>query len=80
MIWARKVDGTMVNVDGHIYLVSAEPLRKVPPEQLNVISSNLTPYDIIDRNGFMKTPQMERLKGTIARPPEATTGTLELVP
>lgn len=69
-----------IQVEGQKYLLSQEAQSKVPPDQLNVITSNLTPYDIIDRNGELKKPELERLRGTIVRPPaaEGTTGTVEL--
>lgn len=76
-------DAKIVRIDNHTYLLSGEPQPKVPEDQLNVISTNLTPYDIIDRNGDLKRAELERLRGTAVLPPveeAATTGTVELVP
>jgi hypothetical protein len=77
-----SADPKIVHIEGQEYVVSQDPQRKVSPTQLNVISSNLTPYDIIDRNGQMKNPNMERLRGTIVHSPDdlPVTGTLEMVP
>lgn len=70
-----------VQIDGRKYLLSDEPQRKVPADELNVISSNLTPYDIVDDTGLLKTPELERLRGTaVHAPAESTTGVLELAP
>lgn len=71
---------TAVQIDGQSYLFSQEPQRRVPGNQLNVISSNLTPYDIVDRSGTLKTPELERLRGlAVHAPAEApTTGVIEM--
>jgi hypothetical protein len=70
-----------VEVDGQSYLLSEEPQRSVAPEQLNVLSDRLTPYDIVDRNGDLKNPRVEIRRGTAVEPPvDATSGTLELGP
>ncbi len=49
-----------------------------------MLSSNITPYDIIDMHGELKTPDMERVRGTAVIPPEdvieVAPGTLEMVP
>lgn len=77
----QQPDSFNIRVDGQQYLVSKQPERKVPADTLNVVTTNLTPYDIIDRNGQMKNPVMEHLRGTAVEPAaEATSGTLELVP
>ena len=67
-------------VDSQEFLVSASPERDVPRSALNVLSTNLTPYDIIDPYGQIKNPGTERLRGTFVKPPDpvATTGTVEL--
>ncbi|MGI8908393.1 MAG: hypothetical protein ACR2IE_18115 [Candidatus Sumerlaeaceae bacterium] len=83
----NSAEAVAIRIDQQDYLVSREPQSNVPREQLNVLSSNLTPYDIIDATGTLKNPEMERLRGTMVIPPqtvaasaEATTGTVQLVP
>jgi hypothetical protein len=71
-----------ININERSYVLSDKPVSHVNEGQLNVITSNLSPYDIIDRNGVLKTPEMERLRGSIVRPPAeetGSTGTVELV-
>jgi hypothetical protein len=85
----NSADPVAIKIDQQNYLVSREPQHKVPHEQLNVLSTNLTPYDIIDATGSLKNPDMERLRGTLVAPPHtvavtteasATSGTVQLVP
>lgn len=68
------------NIDGQAYLMSRTPQRDVPDNTLNVIGVNLTPYNIIGRDGDLKTPEKERARGTIPHPPPPpeTSGTIEL--
>lgn len=72
----------IIQIDGQQFLLSQDPQPKVPENQINVLSNNLTPYDIIDRNGDVKKPELERLRGTMVHAPseEPTTGTVELLP
>lgn len=58
-----------VTIGGREYVLSRQPLTRLRDGQLNVISTNLTPYDIIDANGEMKNPVMETLRGTLVMPP-----------
>lgn len=55
-------------VGGQAFLISRQPQHNVPEGTLNVLSTNLTPYDIMDNSGSMKNPATERLRGTIVRP------------
>lgn len=66
-----------IKIDQQDYLVSKDPQANVPREQLNVLSTNLTPYDIIDVTGTLKNPQMERLRGTLVVPPATVAVTAE---
>ena len=59
-------------IGGQKFLFSSEPVANVESDELNVISTNLTPYDIIDQNGVLKNPTTERLRGTIVEPPAPT--------
>ena len=73
-----------VSIDNRQYIVSRQPVEGLKEGQLNVISSNLTPYDIIDSNGYLKNPVMETLRGTIVVPPVAPVtdtgvGTIDIV-
>ncbi len=58
-----------ITIDNREYVISRQPLTRLKDGQLNVISTNLTPYDIIDANGEMKNPVMETLRGTLVMPP-----------
>ncbi len=75
----------LVAIDDREYIVSKQPVDRLQDGQLNVISNNFTPYDIIDANGTLKNPVMETLRGTLVVPPagpiltEDTTGTIEIV-
>jgi len=76
----------LVAIDDREYVVSRQPAGRLQEGQLNVISSNLTPYDIIDNNGYLKNPVMETQRGTLVIPPagpvyttDTTTGTIEIV-
>ncbi len=57
------------SVEGQKFLVSRTPQRDVPEDTLNVISTNLTPFDIISKDGYVKDVSTERLKGTAVRAP-----------
>jgi hypothetical protein len=84
----NSAEPVAIRIDQQDYLLSRTPQAKVPDQQLNVLSSNLTPYDIIDATGQLKNPQMERLRGTLVEAPqtvaattrEITSGTVQLVP
>lgn len=76
----------LVEIDDREYVISRQPVRNLQEKQLNVISTNLTPYDIIDANGELKNPVMETLRGTLVIPPAppvytttAAPGTIEIV-
>jgi hypothetical protein len=74
--------GVAVTVDGVTYLLSREPLKRVPPGQVNITSTNLSPYDIVNRDGTMKTAASERARelgvpGTAVSEPG---GTIRIVP
>ena len=78
-------DPFALRVANREYLISREPQVNVPASQLNVLTTNLTPYDLVDATGVMKNTEMERLRGTLVMPPvgavdSSTTGALELVP
>ncbi|MCX7626685.1 MAG: hypothetical protein N2Z21_10830, partial [Candidatus Sumerlaeaceae bacterium] len=62
-------------IDGQTYVFSAEPVAGVRRDELNVISTNLTPYDILDKNGVLKNPATERQRGTLVEPPAQPTPT-----
>jgi hypothetical protein len=77
-------DPFVTRIANREFLISREPQDNVPAGQLNVLTTNLTPYDLVDATGEMKNPEMERLRGTLVMPPVsgsvvATTGALELV-
>ncbi len=62
-------------IDGQKFVFSSEPAPGVAADELNVLSTNLTPYDILDANGVLKNPQTERLRGTLIEPPAAPSST-----
>lgn len=72
--WYYGVDFNSANpvtieIDDREYVISRGPVDRLKHKQLNVISTNLTPYDIIDANGELKNPVMETLRGTMVMPP-----------
>jgi len=82
----NSAEPVAIRIDQQDYLLSRAPQDHLAPGQLNVLSSNLTPYDIIDATGTMKNPDMERLRGTlvqsamtVAASETVTTGTVQLV-
>lgn len=82
----NSAEPVAIQIDQRDYLLSRTPQEDLAEGQLNVLSSNLTPYDIIDMTGTLKNPEMERLRGTLVQPsitiPAAeggTVGTLQLV-
>lgn len=68
----------LFTVDGNKFLVSRTPQHDVPEDTLNILSTNLTPFDLVDRDGNVKDVATERLRGTAVRAPIATprTGTI----
>ena len=68
----------LFTVDGNKFLVSRTPQQDVPENTLNILSTNLTPFDLVDRDGNVKDVATERLRGTAVRAPIATprTGTI----
>ncbi len=59
-------------IDGQTFIFSSEPASGVGSNELNVLSTNLTPYDILDQHGVLKNPETERRRGTLIEPPVAT--------
>jgi hypothetical protein len=57
--WARKLRGEEVTIDGNLYLISSEPLRHVPRNAVNIVTNRLTPYDIVNDNGTLKSQSPE---------------------
>ena len=68
----------LFTIDGNRFLVSRTPQHDVPEDTLNILSTNLTPFDLVDRDGNVKDVATERLRGTAVRAPIATprTGTI----
>jgi hypothetical protein len=62
-------------IEGQTFVFSSEPARGVSQTELNVLSTNLTPYDILDQNGVIKNPETERARGTLVEPPAEPTPT-----
>ncbi len=69
-----------LNVGENRFLVSRQPQPDVPKDTLNVLSTNLTPYDLIDRDGNVKSAEVERMKGKAVHEPGSTArrGTIEI--
>lgn len=61
----------LTEIAGQQFLFSREPQHHVDPSTLNVLSTNLTPYDVVDYYGNVKSPAVERVRGTIVRPTPA---------
>lgn len=53
--WLKKMRGEEVTIDGNLYLISSEPLRRVPRDAVNIITNKLTPYDIVNEDGTLKS-------------------------
>ncbi len=53
--WLKKMRGEEVTIDGNLYLISSEPLRRVPRNAVNIITKKLTPYDIVNEDGTLKS-------------------------
>ncbi|PKO15647.1 hypothetical protein CVU37_12535 [candidate division BRC1 bacterium HGW-BRC1-1] len=68
------------SVEDNKFLLSRTPQRDVPEDTLNIISTNLTPFDIISKDGYVKDVSTERLKGTAVRAPREAPreGTIEI--
>ena len=54
--WARKEEGQELNIDGTVYLLSDEPMERVPRNTVNLVTENLTPYDLLNADGTLKKP------------------------
>ena len=67
-------------IEDQKFLVSRTPQRDVPEDTLNILSTNLTPFDIISKDGYVKDVATERLKGTAVRAPldSPRQGTIEI--
>lgn len=53
--WLKKMSGEEVTIDGNLYLISSEPLRRVPRNAVNIVTNKLTPYDIVNEDGTLKS-------------------------
>jgi hypothetical protein len=53
--WLRRHTGEEIEIEGKVYLVSPKPLKQVPEGKVNIVTTNLTPYDIINNDGSLKT-------------------------
>ena len=53
--WLKKMRGEEVTIDGNLYLISSEPLRRVPRNAVNIVTNKLTPYDIVNEDGTLKS-------------------------
>lgn len=62
-------ESVRTTIGGQKFVFSTEPVARVADDELNVLSTNLTPYDILDANGVLKNPQTERQRGTLVEPP-----------
>jgi len=54
--WARKENEQEINIDGTIYLLSEEPLDSIPRNSVNLVTKQLTPYDLLNADGTLKKP------------------------
>ncbi|MBX7244346.1 MAG: hypothetical protein K1X53_02535 [Candidatus Sumerlaeaceae bacterium] len=72
---------TTVKVGRQSYLLSRSPEKYVPENQVNVLSTNLTPYDVLYPDGSQKSAVRERIKARGASATGAArTGTIEIAP
>jgi hypothetical protein len=52
--WVKRMKGDIVSIDGNVYLISSEPLQRVPRNAINIVTHKLTPYDLINPDGSLK--------------------------
>lgn len=52
--WLRRFTGEEIEVEGKVFLVSPQPLKNVPPGKVNIVTTNLTPYDLLNEDGTIK--------------------------
>jgi len=56
-MWQRRRAGTEVVVEGQPFIISSEPMENPPLDRLPVVnpSSQITPYDLLDEKGQVKS-------------------------
>ncbi len=52
--WLKRATGEEIEIEGKVYLVSPKPLKQVPPGKYNIVTTNLTPYDLLNEDGTLK--------------------------
>jgi hypothetical protein len=54
----RRIEGTEVIVENRAFIISAEPLRRVQPGRVNIVTESriVTPYDLLTSDGELKSP------------------------
>lgn len=52
--WSKRMKGEILSVEGNIYLISSEPLEKIPRDAINIVTRKLTPYDLLNSDGSLK--------------------------
>ncbi len=55
--WQKKDQGRERVIDGTLYLLSEEPMEHVPMEAVNLVTKDLTPYDILNPDGTIIKPR-----------------------
>jgi hypothetical protein len=52
--WVKRMKGEILNIDGNTYLISSQPLQKIPRDTINIVTRKLTPYDLLNSDGSLK--------------------------
>ena len=53
--WLRRMTGEELEIEGRVYLVSPKPLKNIPAGKVNIVTTNLTPYDLLNEDGSLKS-------------------------
>ncbi|MCX7767062.1 MAG: hypothetical protein N2246_10205 [Candidatus Sumerlaeia bacterium] len=62
--WLRRYTGEEIEMEGKVYLISPQPLKHIPPDRINIVTSNLTPYDLLNEDGTLKNVPTAEKKTT----------------
>jgi hypothetical protein len=55
--WISNREGREVAIEGTIYLISREPIENIPRNAVNLVTTKLTPYDLLNADGTLKKPE-----------------------
>lgn len=55
--YLQRQQGRKITIEGTVYLLSEEPLERAPRDAVNLVTDNLTPYDLLNSDGTLKKPE-----------------------